>query len=67
MKHATLVMLSDSGKELLRITDANFSSAVNLAGDKLTGNGNASIAEAVAANSLFIRRSRPRLRSHLTL
>jgi len=55
LKHASVVMLSDSGKELLRITDANFSSAVNLAGDKLTGNGRASIAEAVAANSLFIR------------
>lgn len=55
LKHATVVMLSDSGKELLRITDANFSSAVNLVGDKLTGNGRASIAEAAAANSLFIR------------
>ena len=55
MKHASVVMLSDSGKELLHITDANFSSAVNLSGNKLTGNGNARIAEAVAANSLFIR------------
>jgi uncharacterized protein involved in outer membrane biogenesis len=55
LKHASIVMLNDSGKELLRITDANFSSAINLTGDKLTGTGRASIAEAAAANSLFIR------------
>ncbi len=55
MKHASVVMMKGPGKELLRITDASFSSAVNLSGDKLTGNGKASIAEAVAANSLFIR------------
>lgn len=55
MKHASVVMLKDSGKELLRITDANFSSTVNLSGGTLTGNGKASIAEAVAANSLFLR------------
>ena len=55
MKHASVVMMNGSGKELLRITDVNFSSSVNLSGDKLTGNGKASIAEAVAANSLFIR------------
>ncbi len=55
MKHASVVLMKSPGKELLRITDANFSSAVNLSGDKLTGNGKVSIAEAVAANSLFIR------------
>jgi uncharacterized protein involved in outer membrane biogenesis len=54
LNHASIVMLNDSGKELLRITDANFSSAVNLAGDKLTGSGRAAIKEAAVANSLFV-------------
>jgi uncharacterized protein involved in outer membrane biogenesis len=56
LKHASVVMLNDSGKELLRITDANFTSSVNMSGDQLTGSGHASIDQAVAANSLFIRK-----------
>ncbi|HUK84080.1 MAG TPA: AsmA family protein [Verrucomicrobiae bacterium] len=56
LKHASVVMLNDSGKELLRITDANFTSSVNLSGSQLTGSGRASIEQAVAANSLFIHK-----------
>jgi uncharacterized protein involved in outer membrane biogenesis len=55
LKHASVVMLNDSGKELLRISDASFSSAVDLSGGQLTGSGRASIGQAVAANSLFVR------------
>jgi uncharacterized protein involved in outer membrane biogenesis len=55
LKHASVVMLNDSGKELLRITDANFTSSVDLTGGQLTGKGHASISEATAANSLFLR------------
>jgi uncharacterized protein involved in outer membrane biogenesis len=55
MKHATFVMRKASGAELLRVTDANFSSRVSMSGHKLTGAGHASLAEAVAAGSLFLR------------
>jgi uncharacterized protein involved in outer membrane biogenesis len=55
LKHATVVMVDGAGKELLKIADANFTSAIDLSGGQLTGKGQASIAEAIAANSLFIR------------
>ena len=56
MKNASVVMLKGPGKELLRITDANFSSTVNLAGGQLTGTGHASIDLVNAVNSLFVRK-----------
>lgn len=56
LKHASIVMLDDSGKELLRITDANFTSSVNLSGNQMTGSGHASIDQAAAANALFIHK-----------
>ena len=55
MNHASVVMLGEAGKELLRINDANFSSSVSLHGGQLTGKGQAGIAEVAAGNSLFIR------------
>jgi uncharacterized protein involved in outer membrane biogenesis len=55
LKHATIIMRDDSGKELLKIADANFTSSIDLSGGQLTGKGQASIAEAIAANSLFVR------------
>jgi hypothetical protein len=55
MTHASVVMLGENNKELLRISDANFSSAVDLAGDKLIGVGKASIGLVDAAGSVFVR------------
>jgi uncharacterized protein YhdP len=54
MKHASVVMVDGKNKELLRINDANFSSSVDLSGDKLTGSGKASVELVTAAKSLFI-------------
>jgi uncharacterized protein involved in outer membrane biogenesis len=55
MKDATLVMLDKSQKELLRLSDASFSSSVEHSGSSLTGHGQASIDLINAANSLFVR------------
>ncbi len=55
MRHATLVIRKQTGQELLRVADADFSARVRMSGDKLTGSGSASLAEAVAAGSLFLR------------
>ncbi len=55
MRHATLLIRKQTGQELLRVTDADFSAHVKMSSDKLTGSGSASLAEAVAAGSLFVR------------
>lgn len=48
------VFLRSGNKSLLEIRDVVFSSAVNLAGNKLTGTGKARIATITVANSLFV-------------
>jgi len=54
MNNASVVMLKDGGKELLRIQDATFASSIHLEAGKISGSGRASIALVNAANSLLI-------------
>ncbi|MEI6083573.1 MAG: AsmA family protein [Verrucomicrobiota bacterium] len=55
MKNATVVMVKDDGKELLRVKGASFASAINLAGGQMSGTGNARLELVNAANSLILR------------
>jgi hypothetical protein len=55
LKNASIVMLGDDNKELLRVNNANLAMAVTLIGDKLNGSGKAGVELVNAGNSLLVR------------
>jgi hypothetical protein len=55
MTDGNMVMLSDKNEELLKVQDINLLCLIDLAGDKLSGSGKASIGTIDVANRLFVR------------